>query len=129
MDRFSLLVEAHRPAMTTVLSRLVEVLRERDVRYVIGGANALSLYVDPRMTVDIHAFVDVARKKELDALLASEFEVVNIGGFHSKFKQADVEIDILYTGAQAEDFAVAHPRDAVILGTSLKAASPEALLW
>ena len=75
MDRFELLVEAHRPAMKAVLARLVELLRTHDVRYVIGGANALSLYVDPR------------------------------------------------------NFAVAHPREAIILGTKLKAASPEALLW
>jgi hypothetical protein len=129
MDRFELLVEAHRPAMKAVLARLVELLRTHDVRYVIGGANALSLYVDPRMTVDVDAFVDVARKEELDRLLAAAFELVSIGRFHSKFKQADVDIDILYTGAQAEDFAVAHPREAIILGTNLKAASPEALLW
>jgi len=129
MDRFELLVEAHRPAMKAVLARLVELLRTHDVRYVIGGANALSLYVDPRMTVDVDAFVDVARKEELDRLLADTFERVGIGRFHSKFKQADVDIDILYTGARAEDFAVAHPREAIILGTKLKAASPEALLW
>src|SRR5204862_2850608 len=111
------------------LARLVELLHSHDVRYVIGGANALSLYVDPRMTVDVDAFVDVSRKDELDRLLAAQFEVLSIGRFHSKFRQGDVDIDILYTGAKAEDFAVAHPRDAVILGTQLKAASPEALLW
>ena len=43
--------------------------------------------------------------------------------------EADIEIDILYAGARAEDFALANARDAVILGTKLKAASPEALLW
>jgi hypothetical protein len=40
-----------------------------------------------------------------------------------------VEIDILYAGASAEDFALANARDAVILGTQVKAPSPEALLW
>ena len=129
MDRFQVLVDAHRPAMKAVLARLVELLRAHNVRYVIGGANALSLYVDPRMTVDVDAFVDVARKEELDKLLAAQFELVNIGRFHSKFRQAGVDIDILYTGAKAEDFAVANSRDAMILGTKLKAASPEALLW
>lgn len=129
MDPFELLVEAHRPAMKQVLARLVEILRAHDVRYVIGGANALSLYVRPRMTIDVDAFVDAARKEELDKLLAARFEIVNIGGFHSKFNAADVEIDILYAGASAEDFALANARDAVILGTKLKAASPEALLW
>ena len=104
MDAFELLVQAHRPAMKTVLAELVEMLRANGVRYVIGGANALSLYVMPRMKVDI------AR-------------------FHSKFRQGDVEIDILYAGADAEDFALASGRDAVILGTQVKAASPEALLW
>jgi hypothetical protein len=129
MDPFELLVEAHRPAMKSVLAALVEVLRAHDVRYVIGGANALSLYVRPRMTVDVDAFVDLARKEELDKILAARFEVVSIGGFHSKFRSADVEIDILYAGASAEDFALASARDAVILGTKLKAPSPEALLW
>ena len=129
MDPFELLVEAHRPAMKSVLAALVDVLRAHDVRYVIGGANALSLYVRPRMTVDVDAFVDLARKEELDKILAARFEVVSIGGFHSKFRSADVEIDILYAGASAEDFALANARDAVILGTELKAASPEALLW
>lgn len=129
MDPFELLVEAHRPAMKAVLAALVDVLRAHDVRYVIGGANALSLYVRPRMTVDVDAFVDPARKEELDRILAARFEVVSIGGFHSKFRSADVEIDILYAGASAEDFALASARDAVILGTKLKAASPEALLW
>lgn len=129
MDPFALLVEAHRPAMKQVLARLVEILRAHDVRYVIGGANALSLYVRPRMTVDVDAFVDAARKEEIDKVLAGQFEIVDIGGFHSKFKAADVEIDILYAGASAEDFALANARDAVILGTKLKAASPEALLW
>jgi hypothetical protein len=99
------------------------------VRYVIGGANALSLYVRPRMTVDIDAFVEAARKPEIDKVLAAHFEVLNIGGLRSKFKAVDVEIDILYAGAKAEDFALANARDAVILGTKLKAASPEALLW
>jgi hypothetical protein len=129
MDPFELLVEAHRPAMKPVLAKLVGILRAHGVRYVIGGANALSLYVRPRMTVDVDAFVDAARKEELDKLLAAEFELVSIGMFHSKFKQADVEIDILYAGAKAEDFALANARDAVILGTRLKAPSPEALLW
>ncbi|HEY5899170.1 MAG TPA: hypothetical protein VIV54_16505, partial [Burkholderiales bacterium] len=95
MDAFELLVDAHRPAMKPVLAKLVEILRAHDVRYVIGGANALSLYVRPRMTVDVDAFVDAARKDEIDRLLAAQFELVSIGRFHSKFRQADVEIDIL----------------------------------
>src|SRR5260221_12446970 len=129
MDAFELLVEAHRPAMKAVLAKLVELLHAQGVRYVIGGANALSLYVRPRMTIDVDAFVEAGAKEDLDKLLASEFELVTIGGFPSKFKQADVEIDILYAGASAEDFALANARDAVILGTKLKAPSPEALLW
>jgi hypothetical protein len=129
MDAFELLVEAHRPAMKAVLAKLVRLLEAHHVRYVIGGASALSLYVRPRMTVDVDAFVDGARKAEIDKLLAAELELVTIGAFHSKFKEADVEIDILYAGASAEDFALASARDAVILGTPLKAASPEALLW
>lgn len=129
MDPFELLVEAHRPSMKAVLAKLVEIFHAHDVRYVIGGANALSLYVRPRMTVDLDAFVDAARKEEIDKLLAAHFQIVSIGGLHSKFKTADVEIDILYAGASAEDFALANARDAVILGTKLKAASPEALLW
>lgn len=129
MDAFELLVEAHRPALRTVLARLVEVLRAHGVRYVIGGANALSLYVRPRMTVDVDAFVDAARKDELDRILAAQFTLVDVGRFHSKFKHADVDIDILYAGAPAEDFALAGARDATILGTALKAPSPEALVW
>jgi hypothetical protein len=112
-----------------VLARLVELLESHDVRYVIGGANALSLYVDPRMTVDVDAFVDASRKDELDGLFGGEFELVRIGRFHSKFRRDGVDIDILYAGARAEDFALANPQDAVILGTKVKAASPEALLW
>jgi hypothetical protein len=129
MDRFELLVDAHRPALKAVLARLVELLNIHKVRYVIGGANALSLYVDPRMTIDVDAFVEIGRKEEIDRLLSSAFETVSIGRFHSKFQQGDVAVDILYAGAKAEDFAVANPRDAMILGTKLKAASPEALLW
>ena len=129
MDAFELLVQAHRPAMKTVLADLVEMLRANGVRYVIGGANALSLYVRPRMTVDIDAFVDAARKDDVDRILSGRFQLVDIARFHSKFRQGDVEIDILYAGADAEDFALASGRDAVILGTQVKAASPEALLW
>jgi hypothetical protein len=129
MDRYQLLIEAHRPAMKAVLARLVELLQAHAVRYVIGGANALSLYVDPRMTVDVDAFVDLSRKDELDRLFAAQFELVTIGRYHSKFRRDGVDIDILYAGAKAEDFAVAHPREAIILGTKLMAASPEALLW
>jgi hypothetical protein len=129
MDSFELLVAAHRPGMKATLARLVEILRAHDIRYVIGGANALSLYARPRMTIDIDAFVDGKRKDELDHVLAKTFAVVSVGQFHSKFKDGDVEVDILYAGADAEDFALAHARDAAILGTKLKAASPEALLW
>src|ERR671928_2097768 len=129
MDAFELLVEAHRPAMKRVLAKLVHLFEAHNVRYVIGGANALSLYVRPRMTVDIDAFVDPAEREKLDQLLASRFETVKVGQFHSKFKEADIEIDILYAGASAEDYALANARDAVILGTKLKAPSPEALLW
>lgn len=129
MEPFELLVQAHRPGMKAALARLVELLRAHGVRYVIGGANALSLYVRPRMTLDIDAFVDPARKEELDRLLAREFRLVGGGRFHSKFADGEVEIDILYAGAPAEDFALAHAREAVILGTKLNAASPEALLW
>ena len=129
MDPFELLVEAHRPALKGVLAKLVEIFRTHDVRYVIGGANALSLYVRPRMTIDVDAFVDASRKEEVDRILAGQFEIVHIGKFHSKFKQADVDIDILYAGASAEEFALANARDAVILGTKLRAPSPEALLW
>jgi len=128
MDAFELLVEAHRPAMKPVLAKLVGVLHAHSVRYVIGGANALSLYVRPRMTVDIDAFVDPEHKDQIDKALAAEFELISIGRFHSKFKEAGVEIDILYAGASAEDFALANARDAVILGTRVKAPSPEALL-
>jgi hypothetical protein len=129
MDPFGELVQAHRPAMKAVLAELVALFRAHDVRYVIGGANALSLYVRPRMTIDIDAFVDAAQKVEVDTMLAERFDAVAIGRFHSKFKSGDVEIDILYAGASAEDFALANAREAVILGTALKAASPEALLW
>jgi len=128
MDAFDALVEAHRPAMRTVLAKLVGLLEAHKVRYVIGGANALSLYVRPRMTVDVDAFVDASAKESLDKLLAADFEVVSVGRFHSKFRDGDVEVDIVCAGANAEDFAVANGRDAVILGTKLKAASPEALL-
>jgi hypothetical protein len=128
MDAFELLVEAHRPAIKAVLAKLVRLLEAHKVRYVIGGANALSLYVPPRMTVDVDAFVDASDKERLDKLLALDFEVVNIGRFHSKFRESEVDIDILYAGAYAEDFAVANGREAVILGTKLMAASPEALL-
>lgn len=129
MDRFELLVEAHRPALKTVLAKLVDLLRAHNVRYVIGGANALSLYVDPRMTVDVDAFVDPVHKESLDKLLASHFEPVRIGDLHSRFRHADVDIDILYAGASAEDFALASAREAVILGTKVRAPSPEALVW
>ena len=129
MDAFELLVEAHRPAMKPVLAKLVRLLEAHNVRYVIGGANALSLYVRPRMTVDVDAFVDPARKADVDRLLSAEFQLVKTGAFNSKFKEADVEIDVLYAGGSAEDFAIANARDAVVLGTKLKAPSPEALLW
>jgi hypothetical protein len=129
MDPFELLVEAHRPAMKPVLAKLVGILQAHNVRYAIGGANALSLYVRPRMTVDVDAIVDAGRKPEVDKALASQFELVSIGVFRSKFTQDDVEVDIVYAGALAEDFALASARDAVILDTSVKAASPEALLW
>ena len=129
MDQFSLLVEAHRPAMKAALAKLVEIFHAQRVRYVVGGASALSLYVRPRMTVDLDAFVDAERKDEIDKLLAGHFEVVSIERFHAKFRQDDVEVDILYAGAPAEDFALANARDAVILGAKVKAASPEALLW
>ncbi len=129
MDAFELLVEAHRPAMKAVLAKLVRLLEAHNVRYVIGGANALSLYVRPRMTVDVDAFVDPARKADLDRLLGAEFELLKVGAFHSKFREADVEIDVHYAGGSAEDFALANARDAVILGTKLKAPSPQALLW
>ena len=129
MDAFELLVAAHRPAMKAVLAKLVRLLEAHNLRYVIGGANALSLYVRPRMTVDVDAFVDPAHKADVDRLLSAEFELVKIGAFHSKFKQADVEIDVLYAGGSAEEFALANARDAVILGTQVKAPSAEALLW
>jgi hypothetical protein len=129
MGPFELLVEAYRPSLKGVLAKLVGVFHAHDVRYVIGGANALSLYVRPRMTIDVDAFVDPARKDEIDKILATHFEIANIGGFHSKFKMADVEIDIRCAGTSAAEFALANARDAVILGTKLKAASPEALLW
>jgi len=129
MDEYELLVEAHRPAMKPVLAKLVRLLEAHKVRYVIGGANALSLYVRPRMTIDVDAFVDPAEKERLEQLLVSHFQLIRIGQFHSKFEDADVEIDILYAGASAEDFALSSARDAVILGTKVKAPSPEALLW
>src|SRR5260221_11455427 len=94
MDAFELLVEAHRPAMKTVLAKLVEILHAQGVRYVIGGANALSLYVRPRMTIDVDAFVDAGSKEELDKLLASEFELVSIGGLYSTVNHAGVGSDI-----------------------------------
>jgi len=129
MDPFELLMQAHRPGLKAVLARLVDVLRTHDIRYVIGGANALSLYVRPRSTIDIDAFVDASHKDALDETLSSEFEAVSIGRYHSKFRQGDVEIDILYAGAPAEDYALGSARDAVILGARLKAPSPEALVW
>jgi hypothetical protein len=129
MDPFELLVEAHRPGLKAALARLVDILGAQGVRYVIGGANALSLYVRPRATIDIDAFVDGSHKEGLDKVLSAQFDAVSIGRFHSKFRQGDVEIDILYAGSPADDYAVASARDAVILGTKLKAPSPEALVW
>jgi len=129
MDRFELLVDAHRPALKTVLAKLAGILRAHDVRYVIGGANALSVYVEPRMTIDVDAFVDPVHRDKLDGLLASHFELLRTGAVHSKFRQADVDIDILYAGASAEDFALASAREAVILGATVKVPSPEALVW
>jgi hypothetical protein len=88
MDSFELLVEAHRPGMKRTLATLVELLRAHGVRYVIGGANALSLYVRPRMTAAIDAFVDPRRKDELDRLLAERFRVERLERFHSKSSTA-----------------------------------------
>src|SRR3954453_18087697 len=107
MDEFELLVEAHRPAMKPVLAKLVRLFQAHKVRYVIGGGNALSLYVRPRMTIDVDAFVDPAHKADIDKLLGAEFELVKIGGFHSKFKETNIEIDVLYAGGSAEGFALA----------------------
>lgn len=87
MDPFELLIEAHRPGLKAALARLVSILRKHDVRYVIGGANALSLYVRPRSTIDIDAFVDISHKQALDETLSAAFEVVNTGRFQSKFRQ------------------------------------------
>src|SRR5919204_1805469 len=112
MDAFEQLIEAHRPAMKPALAKLVRLLEAHGVRYVIGGATALSLYVRPRMTIDVDTFVDAGRKEEIDKLLAAEFELVRIGRYDSKFKHADVELDILYAGAAAEEFALATARDA-----------------
>ena len=71
----------------------------------------------------------IPRKRKGWSRCSFRFQLLTIGQFHSKFKEADVEIDILYAGASAEDFALANARDAVILGTKLKAPSAEALLW
>ena len=129
MDAFELLVEAHRPAMKLVLAKLVEILRAHDVRYVIGGANALSLYVRPRMTIDIDILVDATQRNEVEEALSSCFEVVSSGSSHSKFNAADVEIDVRYATTSGERFALDESRDAIILGTKVRAPSPEALVW
>lgn len=129
MDRFELLVEAHRPALKSVLAKLADMLHAHNVRYVIGGANALSVYVEPRMTIDLDAFVDPVHKEMLDKLLTSHFELLRTGAVHSKFRHAEVDIDILYAGTSAEDFALASAREAVILGAKVKVPSPEALVW
>jgi hypothetical protein len=67
MGAFELLVEAYRPALKAVLANLVRLLEGQNVPYVIAGANALSLYVRPRMTIDVDVLVDQARKADSDS--------------------------------------------------------------
>lgn len=59
----------------------------------------------------------------------SHFEFVSAEGNLSKFRISDVEVDVRYARSSAERFALDEARDAVVLGTKLLAASPEALLW
>lgn len=131
MKIFELLIEAAQPNMARVLKSFVDVLNINQVKYVIGGANALAVYsARPRTTIDIDAFVDYNAKHSLDKqMLANGFSLKAHSNFHSKFEKDDVEIDLLYTGSPAEDWAVAHPVEKNILNVQVQTVNPESLLW
>lgn len=116
--------------MKTVMAELITLLHDNNVDYVICGANALSLYSKrPRMTIDIDAFVDINQKQKVDTLLSQHFKLINHSKLHSKFMKSGVEVDILYAGSSAEEYAIKHKRKASILGVSMNVTSPDSLLW
>lgn len=129
MAAFELLVEAHRPTLKAILRRVVTLLTEQGARYVISGAVALSLYIRPRMTIDIDVLVERHQRAEIDKLFSAKFEVRSLDHFQSRFGEGGVTIDVRYAHTEAEEFALANGIDATILGTSVRAASPEALVW
>ena len=121
-------MEAWRPRLKEILASLIELLHAHDVRYAVIGANALSLYIDPRMTIDIDVLVDGAQRRHVERILASRFEAVSSDHACATFRDGDVTVDVRYAGTAADEFALKNAVDGVILGTELRAASPEALL-
>jgi replicative DNA helicase len=130
MKVFEILVESYKPAMKLVLMDLIKLLESNHIEYIVGGAQALTLYSKrPRMTVDIDIFADAQEKQKLDKLMVANFNWIDNRRYHSKFERAGVEIDILYAGSDAELFAIKHKKRSSILDVQLYTANPEALLW
>ena len=130
MKVYEILIEAFSPRMKEALIDLIKILSDNDVKYIIGGANALSIWSKhPRTTIDIDAFVDFDFKKILDdKMLDNGFKLVTKSNFHTKFSKYDVEIDLLYSGSNDEDWAIANASEVNILGVEVLSTSPEGLL-
>lgn len=127
MNLYEILIESHKPNLSSTLSEIKDILEQNNIRFVLAGANALSIYShNPRMTVDIDFFVDYEDKNKLENVLSKFSEY--FGKYHSKFKMNGVEIDILYGGDYCEDYALFHVVEKKIFGKTIKTVSPEALL-
>ena len=131
MRIYELLSEAYVPALKTVLREVVDILERDRIAYVMGGANALAIYSErPRTTVDIDFFIVGEDKNKIESVLVdNEFEIVYIEQWQSKFKKHDVEIDLLYVGNAAEQYALKTGKKHKLFDVTVNSVDNLALLW
>lgn len=58
-----------------LLENLISLLNEQGIRYCVIGGQAVNAYVEPLVSLDLDIVVAVDQLEEVEALLASHFEV------------------------------------------------------
>lgn len=112
---------------TDFLSRVIELLTERGIRYCVLGGQGVNAYAEPVVSLDLDIVIAVDQIPKAEQLLDKEFNVERFAhGLNVSASGSDLRLQI-QTDPRYEDFlARAAVRD--VLGLRLPVASLEDVL-
>lgn len=107
-----------------LLERLIDLLREHDIRFCVIGGHAVNAYVEPVVTLDLDLVVSIDQIDKVETLLATHFQVKRFAhSLNVSLPGSDLRVQI-QTDPRYADF-VERASEREVLGMILPVASLE----